>query len=92
MSTTAPMSVDARRAALTKALRKYSSEGYAVQMSPDGLQATLTRKRKLNLFLTIILALITAGLWLLVLLFQVLNRKTETVVLYVDEAGKVLRA
>ena len=86
------VTVDARRAALVKALRKYSDDGYAVALSADGLTATLSRKSKISLFWNIILTLITGGIWLIVILIRLANRKTKSVVLYVDESGKVIRA
>jgi len=81
-----------RRAELVKRLRKYRSDGYAVELSADGFTATLSRKRKLGLWLNLILTILTAGLWLIVVAIKLVNRKTETVVLFVDEAGKIVKA
>ncbi|QOI66969.1 membrane protein [Microbacterium phage GardenState] len=93
INTTAPaVTVDARRSALTKALGKYRSQGYAIELSGDGLQATLTRKAKLGTFWNVALSILTGGLWLIVIAIRLANRKTESVVLYVDELGKVRRS
>ena len=84
--------LDERRAALTKALRKYRSEGYLVTLSQDGLSATLTRKKRINGWLVLLLAILTAGLALIYFAVKAANRKTESIVLYVDERGKVVRS
>lgn len=91
--TTAPaVSTDARRAELAKALRKYRGDGYGVELSADGLSATLTRKRKVNGWIVLLLTLVTIVGGLIYYLVKTTNRKTESVVLYVDERGKVVRS
>jgi hypothetical protein len=89
---TTAVSVDARRAALAKALRKYSGDGYAVQLSADGLSATLTRKRKVSGLMVLLLTLFTVVGGLIYYLVKATNRKTESLIVYVDERGKVIRS
>lgn len=91
-TTTPAVSTEERRAILVKALRKYRSEGYAVELSADGLTATLTRRKRINPLIVVLLAILTVGLALIYFALKAANRKTESVVLYVDERGKVIRA
>ncbi|WWV91894.1 hypothetical protein GMYAFLOJ_CDS0064 [Microbacterium phage phiMiGM15] len=81
---------DERRAALTKALRKYRGDGYAVTMSPDGLSATLTRRRKVSGLVVFLLTLFTlvGG----IIYFLNVRRKTDSIVLFVDERAKVIKS
>lgn len=89
--TTPAVSTDERRATLTKALRKYRSEGWAVELSADGLQATLTRRKRINGWVVLILTLLTVLGGIIYYAVKAANRKTESLVLYVDERGKVQR-
>ncbi|GEB46983.1 hypothetical protein MTE01_29280 [Microbacterium testaceum] len=90
--TTAPVrpTDDERRAALTKALRKYRGDGYAVSLSGDGLSATLTRPRRVRGWIVALLTLFT----LIGGIIYVVNTrgKTDSVVLFVDERAKVVRS
>lgn len=90
--TTPAVSLEARRATLVKALRKYRNDGYEVTLSADGLTATLTRRKRISALVVVLLALVTVGLALIYFALKASNRKTESIVLYVDERGKVLRA
>ncbi|WDS52085.1 membrane protein [Microbacterium phage Caron] len=93
-STAAPVSVsaDQRRAALVKALRKYRDEGYAVELSSDGFTATLTRRTRVKGWLVLVLTLFTLVGGIIYYAVKTANRKTQSVVLYVDERGKVTKA
>jgi DNA-binding transcriptional MocR family regulator len=81
---------DERRAALTKALRRYRGDGYSVTLSGDGLSATLTRPRRVRAWIVALLTLFT----LIGGIIYVVNTrgKTDSVVLFVDERAKVVRS
>lgn len=89
MSTQTP-SLDpaAREAALASAIADYSRKGWQVTSTTPG-QAVLQRKKKIGLFWNVVLSFVTGGLWLLVVLYRVINRKTQTVVLVVDAYGRI---
>lgn len=91
-SSTGVLSLEERRDLLVKALRKYRSEGYAVDLSADGLTATLSRRTRVNPWIVLILTLFTIIGGIIYFALKTTNRKTETVVLRVDERGKVIRA
>lgn len=87
------LSTDARRKALTKALKRY--DGYAVVLTPDGLGASLTRKKKIGWvkpLILVLLAVTVIGLFFIPLVLGMLNRKIESVTLYVDERGKIIKS
>ena len=78
-------------AALDREVAKYAREGYTVIDRTPG-QVILQRKKRigwLKPLILIALALTVIGLFLIPLVLGVLNRKVETVVLTVDERGKV---
>ena len=72
-----------------QAVAKYVSEGWAVESRTDS-QVVLSKRARIGWFWNIVLSLLTGGLWLLVVLFKVLNRKTERVVLTLDPSGRVI--
>ncbi|AWY06682.1 hypothetical protein SEA_ZETA1847_48 [Microbacterium phage Zeta1847] len=90
--TTSALSIEQRRDILVRELKKYRGDGYAVDVSPDGLTATLTRRKRINPLVFVILAIFTLGIALIWFAFRAANRKTETVILRVDERGKIIRA
>lgn len=91
-ATVTPLSVEERADILAKALRKYRGDGYAVQLSADGLTATLSRRKRVRAWPYVIGALFTVGITLIVLVVKLRNAGTETVVLRVDARGKLIRA
>lgn len=66
------------------------AEGYSVESLRDS-QAILSRKAPIGWFWNSALTLLTGGLWLIVVFFRIVNRKTERVVLTVDASGRVRR-
>ena len=52
-------------------------------------QAVLSRNKRMGWFWNLILVLITAGLWLIYVVYRALNRKKETLVVTVDPQGRV---
>lgn len=90
METTETLTEEARAQILNAEVAKYASNGYTVQTTGAG-QAVLTKNRRIGWFWNTILTLLTAGLWLIVIIYRALNRKTNTVIIQVDAYGKVTR-
>lgn len=92
MSFTAPqtpsVSPDQAQAALNAAVASYAARGWTVS-SVTGTQAILQRKQKIGWFWNILLSLITGGIWLIVVIVRLVNRKIETVTLTVDQSGRI---
>ncbi len=80
-------SVD-RTALLNAEVARWASKGWTVS-SVSGDQAIVQRKKRIGWFWNLILTLLTAGLWLIVVIVRVVNRKIETRVITVDAAGRV---
>jgi hypothetical protein len=78
-------------ALLNAEVAKFASQGWTVS-SVSGAQAVLQRKRRIGWFWNIVLSLVTGGIWLLVVLYKVLNRKVETLVLTADAYGTITRS
>ena len=82
---------------LNRAVAAYAREGWTISAMFAG-QAIAQRKAPLfgtaawvNVVVTVVsilLTLVTAGLFLIVLLVMYLNRDTETVIIAVDEYGR----
>lgn len=65
---------------LDQKVAEYVGRGWAVESRSEG-QAVMTKKSRIGWFWNIILSVVTGGLWLLVVLYKVINRKVERVVL-----------
>jgi hypothetical protein len=74
---------------LDQAVAKYVSQGWAVE-SRTQTQVTLTRKARIGWFFNILLSVLTGGLWLIVVVFKLINRKVERRVLTADTAGNLI--
>lgn len=57
--------------------------------SVAGGQGILQRKKRIGWFWNTILTLLTGGLWLIVVIIRVVNRKIETRVVTVDAFGAI---
>jgi hypothetical protein len=82
------ITMEQRRNLLQREIVKFVNQGYQVQSSTD-TQVVLSKKKKIRLITHIVIALLTAGIWLLVPLIQIINRKQNTIVLSVDEFGNI---
>lgn len=89
--TPAPLSDEARAAILNREVAKHAQQGWTVQAVTPG-QAVLGKNKRIGWFWNILLALVTGGLWLIVVLIRVINRKKNTLVITVDPYGKVKRS
>lgn len=65
---------------LDQKVADYVGKGWAVE-SRSETQAVMTKRSKIGWFWNVVLSVLTGGLWLLVVLYKVINRKTERVVL-----------
>jgi hypothetical protein len=63
-------------------------KGYQIQTMTD-TQAILTRKKKIKVLTHVILAILTVGIWLIIPLIQLINRKQQTLVISVEPSGKL---
>mgnify|MGYP006999136975 CR=1 FL=1 len=82
------ITMEQRRNLLQREIVKFVNQGYQVQSSTD-TQVVLSKKKKIRLITHIVISLLTAGIWLLVPLIQIINRKQNTIVLSVDEFGNI---
>lgn len=69
-------------------VRSYAHKGFTVESRTD-TQAVLTKKQTIGWFWNIILSFVTCGLWLLVVLYRLINRKHDRIILTMDENGSV---
>jgi hypothetical protein len=82
---------EARLAVLNAEVAKYARQGWQVQ-SVVGNQAVLSKTKRIGWFWNLVLIGITFGIWLIVVLVRVINRKKNTLILTVDAYGKVKRS
>jgi hypothetical protein len=73
---------------LDQAVAKHVADGWSVESRTD-TQAVLTRKKRIGWFWNIVLSVLTGGLWLVVVFFNLVNRKVERKVLTADAVGNV---
>lgn len=81
---------EARAQVLNGEIARYVQAGWSVQTVGSG-QAVLTKVRRMGWFWNTIGVIITAGLWLIYVIYRALNRKRDTVVVTVDAYGQVRR-
>ena len=79
-----------RQEILQREIAKYVGKGYQVQSSSQ-TQAVLSKKKKIRLITHLLIAVLTAGIWLLVPLWQLINRKQNTLTISVDASGTVIK-
>ena len=84
------MTVDAR-AALDRAVANELAGG-ADLVSQAGTNAVLTKGKKVNHILHLILSVLTAGIWLIVWAILVATNKPQRIVLSLNEQGQVERS
>lgn len=85
------LSLPQRQEILQREIEKWVSKGFSVESSTE-TRAILSKKKKIRLIIHLVIALLTAGIWLLIVLWQVINRKSQTVIISVDEQGRVKKA
>lgn len=80
--------VAAAQPELDKRVAKLSSQGYAIE-SRTPTQVVLAKKSRIGWFWNVVLALVTAGLWLIYVAYRLINRKSDRIVLTVTPTGKI---
>lgn len=84
------LTVTERDSILNHEISRYVRRGYGVESASNG-QAVLSKQDKIGWFWNTVLSFLTCGLWLFVIAYRVMNRKSSRIVLYVDPAGVVQR-
>lgn len=84
----APLTDQARAQILNAEVAKYAQRGWTVETVNAG-QAVLSKVRRMGWFWNTIGVLITAGLWLIYVIYRALNRKRDTLIITVDANGHV---
>lgn len=74
--------------ALQTEIARLSSQGWTVTSTTAG-QAILQRKKRIGWFWNLVLTVLTGGLWLIVVIIRLVNRKTLTKVVTVSPEGVV---
>ncbi len=85
------ITTDQQQAILSAEIARYISQGYTAE-AVLGATATLTKNKRIGWFWNTVLTVLTAGLWLIVVIFRVVNRKRYTIVLTVDRSGRLHRS
>ena len=88
MSSSTPLPMEQLTAVLNAEVARYAARGWTVS-SVQGQQAVLQRQKRLGWFWNLILTLITGGLWLIVVIIRVVNRKIESLIVTVDAYGRI---
>lgn len=88
MSEQTVISEENRTAILNNAVQKYVRDGWGVESQTPG-QAVVSRKKRIGWFWNLILTLLTGGLWLIVVIVRVVNRKIQRQIILVDQYGNV---
>ena len=83
-----PLPPEQLTAILNAEVARYASQGWTVS-TVHGQQAVLQRKKRIGWFWNLILTVLTAGLWLIVVIIRVVNRKIQTLIVTVDAYGRV---
>ena len=83
-----PITQEQQAAILNAEVARLAAQGWTVG-SVSGGQGILQRKKRIGWFWNTILTLVTAGLWLIVVIVRVVNRKIETRIVTVDAYGTV---
>ena len=87
MSSSTPLPMEQLTAVLNAEVARYAARGWSVS-SVQGQQAVLRRQKRIGWFWNLVLTLITGGLWLIVVIIRVVNRKIESPIVTVDAYGR----
>jgi len=83
-----PITPEQQAAILNAEVARLAAQGWTVGSVSAG-QGILQRKKRIGWFWNTVLTLLTGGLWLIVVIVRVVNRKIETRVVTVDAYGTV---
>ena len=84
------LTADQRTELLNHEVGRFALEGWTVS-TVAGNQAVLQRKKRIGFWGNLFLTFVTWGLWMIVVLLRILNRRIESLILTVDHAGRVTR-
>lgn len=70
---------------------RWVAQGYAVESRTES-QAVLVKRRRIGWFWNTVLTLLTGGLWLIYVVYRLVNRGADRVVLTIGADGKVRRS
>lgn len=70
---------------------RWVAQGYAVESRTES-QAVLVKRRRIGWFWNTGLTLFTGGLWLIYVVYRLVNRGADRVVLTVDPTGRIRRS
>jgi hypothetical protein len=88
MSSSTPLPMEQLTAVLNAEVARYAARGWSVS-SVQGQQAVLQRQKRIGWFWNLVLTLVTGGLWLIVVIIRVVNRKIESLIVTVDAYGRI---
>lgn len=74
---------------LNAEIARLASQGWTVSSVSEG-QAVLQRKKRIGWFWNLLLAVVTGGLWLIVVIVRLINRKVETIIITTTPDGRVI--
>lgn len=83
-----PITQEQQSAILNAEVARLAARGWSVA-TVSGAQGILQRKKRIGWFWNTILTIVTAGLWLIVVIVRVVNRKIETRIVTVDAYGAI---
>ena len=83
-----PLDEALRGSLLNAEVAQLARDGYVVQSSAN-YEAVLSRVRRIGWLWNALLVILTGGLWLFYVIYRALNRKSEVVVLAVDQYGQI---
>ena len=79
---------DTRARLLNAEVARYAAQGWQVQSISAG-QAVMSKNKRIGWFWNLVLTVLTFGLWLIVVVFRLINRKRVALTVTVDPAGNV---
>jgi len=65
---------------LDQKVAEYVNKGWAVESRTES-QAVVSKKKRIGWFANTVLTVLTGGIWLIVVVYKLINRKVERVVL-----------
>jgi hypothetical protein len=77
-----------RRAILDRAVARFVRNGYTVE-SNTGTQAVVAKRQRISWLPNILLAIVTGGLWLVVLAIKLIDWPRDRAVLTIDASGEL---
>ena len=81
-------SEERRRAVLDHAIGTYVEHGYKVE-SVHGFQAVMVKRRSVFTLFNALMTVVTAGLWLIVMVIRAIDPLVDRAVLTVDRRGEL---